>query len=356
MGTLGVVTLLELALIPAAKYVELTYHSITSAADLVNTVLHETSDAAQNDFVDGIMFSASSGVIMTGHLTSTTSHPIARFSRARDNWFYLHAHKHSQGNPSATPKTFTIPIRDYLFRYDRGAFWMGRHAFKYFSFVPFDRLSRFFLDPFLHTRPMYQAMHESGHYEKYVIQDLGVPMYNAEAFIDYIDQDLGIWPLWLCPLRPGYGTGWLRRKGWPIEKGGEGGREMVFNVGVWGPAPKEYEDLVTLNRGIERKIRELDGLKWPYSQYFYSEEEFWEIYDQEAYDELRVKYHAEKLPTMYDKVKPSMERHQNRSRGLHGRILRHLWDIWPISGLYGVLKVILGKTYLLAGDKKSKVE
>ncbi|KAF2101204.1 FAD-binding domain-containing protein [Rhizodiscina lignyota] len=361
MGTLGVVTLLEIELIPAGKYVQLTYHSVRSAGEAVQTVLRETQKS-ENDFVDGIMLSATSGVIMAGCLTDTPNHSVSRFARARDEWFYIHASKQFQSSPSSSkpPQTVTIPMKDYLFRYDRGAFWMARHVFKYFWFAPFDRVSRFFLDPLLHTRPMYQAMHESGHYEKYIIQDLGVPVSNAEEFLDYVDKELGISPLWLCPLKPGYGTEWLRRKGWSIgQKESEGAseaKELVFNVGVWGPAPEKHEDLVKVNRSIERKIRELDGIKWPYSQYFYSEEEFWDIYDREMYDELRRKWHAEQLPTMWDKVKPSSERHKNRSGGLHGRLLRRLWDVWPVSGLYGVAKVLLGRTYLITKEKKAKIE
>ncbi len=38
-----------------------------------------------------------------------------------------------------------------------------------------------------------------------------------------------------------------------------------------------------LNRRIERKVAELSGIKSLYSDSFYTEDEFWSIYDGAAY-------------------------------------------------------------------------
>lgn len=376
MGTLGVVTLLEIELIVGARYVELTYWSVGSALEAVDKVMEETR-RKENAFVDGIMFARDKGLVLTGQFTDKADHPVARFARARDNWFYLHAEKHFQPPSAKTnhprPVRFSVPLKDYFFRYDRGAFWMARYAFKYFSFAPFDRFSRFCMDSLLHTRPMYRAMHYSGHYNKYLIQDLGLPIHNAGDFMDWVDDELEIYPLWLCPLRCGHGTSWLRPdpsgkprffyrpslSGLDAQNGDvsdgkqQANEEMVFNVGVWGPGPKSRKDFVAINRKIEAKVSELGGIKWPYSQYYYTEDEFWQIYDREAYTELRRKYRAETLPTMYDKIKPRSDDLEekkgppNGSRGLHGRLLTLLWDVWPVSGLYGLAKVLLSREYLI---------
>ena len=53
--------------------------------------------------------------------------------------------------------TETLPLEDYLFRHDRGALSGSTLAFQHFG-VPFNRLTRFILNPILHTRKLYQAL------------------------------------------------------------------------------------------------------------------------------------------------------------------------------------------------------
>ena len=80
-------------------------------------------------------------------------------------------------------------------------------------------------------------------------------------------------------------------------------------------------------------------MKWLYADAFYTETEFWDIYDRKWYDDLRKKYHAESLPSVYEKVKVDVDA-QIRARS-------GVWSIWPLSGLYGVAKAVLGSEYLL---------
>lgn len=131
-GTLGVTTLLEVQLIEAKTYVELTYHPISSMSDAIRKMEEATKDSS-NDYLDGILFARDRGVICTGRGTNVLRDGvrIKRFSRARDPWFYLHAKRIISENIS--PITEAIPLVDYLFRYDRGGFWVGIYAFKYSS-------------------------------------------------------------------------------------------------------------------------------------------------------------------------------------------------------------------------------
>lgn len=46
------------------------------------------------------------------------------------------------------------------------------------------------------------------------------------------------------------------------------------------------------NRDFERKVHDLGGQKWLYAHTYYTEQEFEEIYDRNAYDALRDKYHV----------------------------------------------------------------
>lgn len=109
--------------------------------------------------MDGIIFSKDHAAIITGELTDDlpkTTH-VQCFSDIKDPWYYLHV---KDGTCSTTaPVTEYIPIAEYLFRYDRGAFWVGRSTFEYFRF-PFNRFTRWWLDGFVYTRTPYKALRE----------------------------------------------------------------------------------------------------------------------------------------------------------------------------------------------------
>jgi FAD/FMN-containing dehydrogenase len=159
-GTLGVITLLEVQLIEAKPFVELTYVSFDNIPKALRQLQEATSDTSI-DYIDGIIYAQDRIVLMYGRLVAekpATFHSQT-FQGARDPWFYLHAGDMcDQATRSADKKSLEyIPIADYLFRYDRGAFWGGAHAFKYFL-TPFNRITRYLLDhctssPSTHTIP-----------------------------------------------------------------------------------------------------------------------------------------------------------------------------------------------------------
>ncbi|SLM35786.1 fad-binding protein [Lasallia pustulata] len=330
-GTLGVTTLLELRLVKATTHVELTYNSVATFPEAIQKLRLAEADPS-NDFVDGVLFAKDRGVVVVGRLKNIsqndTSIRIQRFSRARDPWFYLHA---EQTVDSSTPVfKEAVPLVDYLFRYDRGGFWVGYYAFKYFK-TPFNRVTRWALDKYMHTRVMYHALHESGHSQTYIIQDLALPYSTVQNFLEYVDKSFGFYPLWLCPLRP---SGQISLH--PHNANGQ-----YLNVGLWGPGPSSHDAFVRANRQLEDKVRVLSGMKCLYAHTYYTEDEFWNIYDRKWYDALRVKYNATTLPSVYDKVKIDLDAQRRRS-------VSGIWAIWPLSGLYGVAKAVVGSDYILS--------
>jgi Delta24-sterol reductase len=186
-GTLGVTTLLEIRLIEAKTYVELTYHRVASVPE----ALHKIESAREDsfDYLDGILFAKDRGVVCIGRMTNIVGEgiKIQRFSGAQDPWFYCHAEEIIAN--SDCPTTAAIPLVDYLFRYDRGAFWAGCYvyAFQYFI-TPFNRVTRWALDSFTHTRVMYDALHKSGLASRYIVQDVAVPYHAANEFSQFLDQ------------------------------------------------------------------------------------------------------------------------------------------------------------------------
>ncbi|KAI4187090.1 MAG: hypothetical protein L6R41_003035 [Letrouitia leprolyta] len=345
MGTFGVVTLLEIRLITATKFVRLSYLPVKSVPEAVETLQKLMLDHDEaTDYLDGIMFSPNQGVIMSGQMTDkkkSEAETIQTFRKPKDPWFYLHA----QGmirHKSANPTTQLIPLTDYLFRYDRGAFWTGSFAFTYFKAVPFNSLTRRLFDAFFHTHVMYRAMDASTLSHQYITQDLVVPFHRATEFIDYTALTFGIWPIWLCPLKA---TPYTTLN--PFPTSGIDVSEPLLNVGLWGKGPKSAKAFVEANRDLERRLAELSGVKALYAHTYYTEDEFWRIYDRVWYDALRQKYGAVSLSSVYDKVKMG---ERNGAGSFKDRVLR----VRPIGGLYGVFKAWRSEEYREARTSRSR--
>ena len=376
-GTLGVVTLIQIELMEAKPFVELTYHLVSDIDDTIAATRRACEDPL-NDFVDGIVFSKSRGAVLTARFVSSVG-PDARvqtFRQAHDEWFYLHVESIVDRQITNTqPEVYQklskykeiVPTQDYLFRYDRGAFWEGRHVFTYFS-LPFINLLRWLCDSLLRTQVLYHGLHECGMAKENIIQDVVIPMSQVSPFVAWIEKTFGIWPLWLCPLRRDvesqkrsmnpyasnaamtkkhdYASG---EKGWLCEKLNEEAEEekLMMNVGVWGPRLPNPSDFTNQNRRLEHQIRAVGGMKWLYAHCHYSESEFWSIYDKPWYDALRTKYHAAHLPTVYDKVRFDYAAEERAMRASWLRWLAgFVWWIWPVPGLWALVCVLRGTDYV----------
>ncbi|KAI1265307.1 hypothetical protein F5Y18DRAFT_426906 [Xylariaceae sp. FL1019] len=380
VGTLGVTTLLELRLIEAKRFVRTTYRRTNSAAEAIRAVRDETMKS-NNDYVDGILFSEAHGVIVSGEMTDElpAGEKVQTFSHAWDPWFYMHACEVTKDLSSSVAVSDSeasdtsplgrtqgtvveyVPLAEYLFRYDRGGFWVGQAAFDYFKPVPFTRFFRWFLDDFLHTRMLYRALHASGESARFFVQDLGIPYDTAEDFIKYTTKSLNIWPLWLCPLQTPKGPSFHPHVRKPSSTRPA---TSMLNIGVWGWGPSTKSDFVQVNRALEDKVNELGGMKWLYAHTVSAEipppvendnhrpfltsmltilyePEFWDAFGgREAYEALRAKYHATSLPAVYDKVKVRIEDDMSGWKPW-------LKSLWPVGGLYGIWRGIGSKDYLL---------
>jgi delta24-sterol reductase len=185
LGTLGVVTLLEIKLMRVKEFVELTYVATTS----VNETLVKLGSLVEDEdtiFLDAIMFATDAGVVLQARMSDfAIDKPVIRFSCASDPWFFLHVHSklghqkpskcftcsllsENQRYEAVTATTELIPIKDYLFRYDRGAFWMGAYGWDVIP-LPFNQFGRRLLDSLFKTRTMYSIMHHSGQSQRFVV-------------------------------------------------------------------------------------------------------------------------------------------------------------------------------------------
>lgn len=288
-GTIGIITKATIKLIPAQKYVALRYERVNSFEQARGVLFAGTRS---KDFIDGIMFSPDMGVVMSGKLTEGRNLPISRFSRFFDEWFYLHAERIVKQSEFYEE---LVPLEDYLFRYDKGAFWMGRYSFKLLH-IPFNRLSRSICSPFSNTKFLYRQLHAANMSQRFVVQDLCMPESTVCKFIQFVDSEIGAYPLWLLPISSKASTNSLFS---PVHSKSS---DRLLNVGVWTESV-DYQQFLEKNRMIERQVKALGGRKTLYAHSYYTENEFWQIYDKHGYDKVRKKYQADRVfPDIYSKV------------------------------------------------------
>jgi FAD/FMN-containing dehydrogenase len=128
-----------------------------------------------------------------------------------------------------------------------------------------------------------------------VVQDVEIPVEQSAPFLRYFLADVGMTPLWMCPLRLRGDESWPL---YPMQPG-----QVYVNFGFWGTValpPGAAEGYY--NRRIEDKVAELGGHKGLYSTAFYSREEFWARYNGEQYAQLKSAYDGQgRLADLYDK-------------------------------------------------------
>jgi FAD/FMN-containing dehydrogenase len=127
-----------------------------------------------------------------------------------------------------------------------------------------------------------------------VVQDVEIPVERLGEFLDWFDAEVGMRPVWLCPL-----TASKKWPTYPLQPD-----EIYVNVGFWGNVGVGPEaPNAPRNRAIEAKVHDLDGHKSLYSEAFYDRDTFEQLYDGENL--ARVKERSDpdhRLTSLYDKA------------------------------------------------------
>ncbi|MBE3049343.1 FAD-binding oxidoreductase [Candidatus Bathyarchaeota archaeon] len=331
LGTFGIVTLCTIELIPAKPFVQVDIRRVAEVS-IAHEMFEEAAQDPEIHFIDGVYFRKGCIVVMFGRFLDKPPAPDKVLKKMEVHWFADHIEAILARDEPTREKPTSIHMNtaDYLFRYDHGAFWGGKLAFSHFH-VPQNRITRRLADPFLDSRTCYHALHKSGLASEYVVQDFGIPASNVAEFINFVNDTLPELMVFLAPCMPPRDLG-LSSRFHP--RVAEISDQRLFAVGVYGRGPKDPAAFYELNRKLELRSAELLGAKLLYARTYYTEEEFWTIYDKNIYEEMRKKYRAEGLPSVFEKLKADMSGVVKR-RPVRG-ILETMWD-----------KAVGNKEYLL---------
>lgn len=323
-GSLGIIVSVEIRLIPAKPWVCLTYHHFHTLREALGCIdqLHEKTDPPE--FLEGIVFSGDNITVVEGRLISLEQASLIKkkltLNAPWSPWYFQHVEK-NRANSTFQEK---ISLFEYLFRHDRGAFWMGAYALhwsllfryffetqlglkkfcqKYFGKTKFERYFqlreptvgfRIFLGSWMSSRRLYKMLHASAEKwfsETFVIQDYFIPKKNTADFIDLTMKEMRIFPLWLCPVKA---TADPQIFSPHYLNGNAIDSELLIDVGIYG-MPYKTDSLSRINTRLDQWTSRFKGRKMLYSYCYYTAEEFWKIYPKETYERLREQYHASEM-------------------------------------------------------------
>ncbi len=291
-GTLGYALRLLVELQPVSPYVRLEHRRV-APAELAAAVREVCDPAGGADFVDGTVFGPDEVYLTIGTFTDSAPGGVSDYTGQRV--FYRSIRERAVDH---------LTVRDYIWRWDTDWFWCSRalgaqhplvrrvwprryrRSDVYRRLVALDRRTGF------SSRVRRLAGRPQ---EEPVIQDVEIPVERLAEFLDAFHADIGITPVWLCPLR-------LRgERTWPLYPMTPG--ELYVNVGFWSSVAEVPGQPEAHNRRIEQLVADLGGHKSLYSTVHYGEDEFWEHYNGPAYRALKGRYDPRgRLGDLYTKV------------------------------------------------------
>jgi FAD/FMN-containing dehydrogenase len=290
-GTLGYILRLQARVVAVKPYVRLQHIRHTDArayfADLADWCGRQGVD-----FVDGTVFSPSELYLTLGTFVEEAPYT--------SDYTYERIYYRS----IRERETDYLRVHDYIWRWDTDWFWCSKNLFMQHPSVR--RLAgRSRLNSVTYTRVMHwnsrwgitRRMNRLlGAHTESVIQDVDIPLANAPAFLEFFHREIGILPVWICPMRR-YDAA-VQFDLYPVEPG-----KIFVNFGFWDAVRSPTKrPCGYFNRKIEEMVRDLGGIKSLYSESFFTREEFGRIYNGDAYERLKHKYDpGHRLKNLYQK-------------------------------------------------------
>lgn len=299
-GSLGYATRLRIRLERVPSYVALRHVRFDDAGLLAKTIGEITATQEYDGEVvhglDGVSFGPGEHVLT---LARWTDEPGPTSDYAGQDVYY---------RSLQTCDRDRLTAYDYLWRWDTDWFWCSgafgaqdprirrlwprrlRRSDVYMRLLHLDR--RFGIADRLDRRAGRPQRER-------VVQDVEVPLERLGEFLAWFDEEIGMRPVWLCPL---VSTGSPTGERWPLYPL-EPGRVYV-NIGFWGTVHVGPEAAdAPRNRAIEAKVHELGGHKSLYSEAFYDRETFDALYNTTHLAAVKRQHDPDdRLTTLYDKA------------------------------------------------------
>jgi FAD/FMN-containing dehydrogenase len=289
-GTLGYALRLRQRTLPVKPFVRVEHLHHDSAPAFFAALA--SACEGQADFVDGVAFGPRSLVLNAACFADEAPST----SDYTDQRIYYRSLLDTEVDHLRT--------LDYLWRWDTDWFWCSKNVGAQHPWVR-RLLGRQRLNSRTYTRIMrlnarlgltqrWARWH--GDHPEAVIQDVDIPIDRAAEFLEFLLREIGIVPVWLCPLRAPQPA--ARFTLYPVTPGA-----LYVNFGFWDTVHSRIaHEPGHFNRMVEREVIRLGGIKSLYSDSFFTREEFDAAYAMRSYDALKDRYDPNrKLLGLYEK-------------------------------------------------------
>jgi FAD/FMN-containing dehydrogenase len=289
-GTLGYALRVVARAVPVRPYVHLEHLAFDDAGSYFKAVeRHCLEDDA--DFIDGTLFAPDRLYLTLGRFTDAAP--------ATSDYTYRAIYYRS----IEEKREDWLTVHDFIWRWDTDWFWCSKNLLAQNPLV-----RRLYGPHRLGSRTYSKIMRWNsrvgltrgldrlrGVHGESVIQDVDIPVERAAGFLDFLAREVGIWPVWMCPIGPQADA--ARYPLYPME------RRLYVNFGFWDVVhSREARDRGHVNRAIEREVADCGGIKSLYSESFYPREEFDARYGGPSYAALKARYDpGGAFPTLYEK-------------------------------------------------------
>jgi len=261
-GTLGIISKLKFKLIPAKPYVKVTYEKYNNIEDYKSAIWghYENKDV---DFMDGIIHSPTEYVLSVANFVDD-----APYTHNYD-WmriYYLSTKKRKEDY---------LKTPDYFFRYDKGVTNVNPKSF----------LGRLFFGKFTNSTMTLKLV------EKFrwlipsdkipVTVDVFIPFSKVSNFMEWYKKEVNHFPLWCVPYKLVRGYEWVSADFLRKIKD-----ELILDLAIYGMKKKGDKNYYKI---IEDELMNIGGIKTLISSNYYSESDFWKIWNKENYDKVKRK-------------------------------------------------------------------
>lgn len=291
-GTLGYLLRLRLKTLPVRPFVAVQHRRFTTARDFF-AALEVACDDPASDFVDGVVFAADDLVLNVGRFVDTAP--------ATSDYGFEHIYHQSLRSKPCD----WLTVHDWLWRWDTDWFWCSSH---FGADRPWVRrlLGRQRLNSRTYTRWMrwnarwgltrQLARWRGMRHVESVIQDVDLPLPTAPKFLDFLLAEIGILPIWVCPIRAADAARPFTL--YPLAPG-----LRYLNFGFWDVVERsEPQAPGNFNRLVEQRLVALGGIKSLYSEAYFTREAFDAAYGMPAYAAVKARYDPEgRLLGLYEK-------------------------------------------------------
>jgi FAD/FMN-containing dehydrogenase len=290
-GTLGYALRVKSRTLPVRRFVHVEHRPFSDASAYFAAV-EAACSAGEADFIDGTLFAPD-------RLYLTLGRCVDAAPRASDYTYEKIYYRSIEEK-----REDWLTTRDFLWRWDTDWFWCSKNLLAQHPLVR--RLyGRARLGSRTYTRIMRwnsrvgltRALDRlRGMHGESVIQDVDIPIEHAARFLAFLAREIGIWPVWMCPIRPQANA--PRFTLYPMRE------QWYVNFGFWDVVRcTQRHEPGHFNRMIEDEASRLGGIKSLYSESYFTRTVFDATYGGEAYRALKAKYDPQgRFPALYDKV------------------------------------------------------